>query len=131
MGPPAIAPAGTKDTRPLRDKSHQAYMRQDLLSWLQETGYDAQMSTLSNITAKDFRAIFHHLIELLDPCYPFNSSTRIEEEIIPALKCFRYPFVNSVDPKWLAAPASMHSWPALLGVLHWLVVVGKVCRMRH
>ncbi|KAI0315521.1 HEC/Ndc80p family-domain-containing protein [Amylostereum chailletii] len=125
MGPPMITPATAKDIRPLRDKSYQATMRQDVLAWLQGTGYDLTMSTLINITGKDFRAIFHHLVELLDPCYPFNPSLRIEEEIIPALKCLRYPYVNSIDSKWLAAPASMHSWPALLGVLHWLVGKGK------
>jgi hypothetical protein len=43
------------------------------------------------------------------------------------LKALRYPFAAQIDAKWLAAPASMHSWPFLLGMLHWLVEIGKVC----
>jgi len=42
------------------------------------------------------------------------------------LKALRYPFASQIDTKWLAAPASMHSWPFLLGMLHWLVEMGKV-----
>jgi len=79
-----------------------------------------------NITGKDFRGIFQHLVTLLDPFYPFDPKLRLEDEFLSALKALRYPFVNQLDSKWLAAPASMHSWPSLLGVLHWLVVMCKV-----
>jgi kinetochore protein NDC80 len=119
----------TKDTRPLRDRPYQTKMRQDILSFLQSTRYDITMQTLLNITGKDFRAITYHLIELLDPKYPFDPDARFEEEFVPALKAFRYPYVNQIDSKWLAAPASMHSWPFLLGVLHWLVEMCKVGRL--
>jgi len=84
------------------------------------------MQTLANITGKEYRNIFHYLFSMLDPGYPFDLQARFEDEFIPALKCIRYPFVGQIDPKWLAAPASMHSWPSLLGVLHWLTVMCKV-----
>lgn len=115
-----------KDTRPLRDRPYQTKMRGDIYSWLQSTGYDISMQTLVNITGKDFRAIFHHLVELIDPWHPFDPKVRFEDEFLPALKALRYPFVSQIDVKWLAAPASMHSWPSLLGMLHWLVEMGKV-----
>lgn len=88
------------------------------------------MQTLVNITGKDFRAIFHHLVELIDPWHPFDPKVRFEDEFLPALKALRYPFVAQIDVKWLAAPASMHSWPSLLGMLHWLVEMGKVSHSR-
>ena len=124
LQPAAIQPL--KDSRPLRDRQYQTKMRQDIVSWLQSTEYDISMQTLMNITGKEYRNIFQYLLSMLDPGYPFDPQARFEDEFILALKCIRYPFVGQVDPKWLAAPASMHSWPSLLGVLHWLTVMCKV-----
>lgn len=115
-----------KDTRPLRDRQYQTKMRQDILSYLQSSGFDISMSTLSNIQGKDYRAIFDFLVSTLDPFHPLNTNMRFEDEFVPALKALRYPFAHQIDNKWLAAPASMHSWPSLLGVLHWLVDLCKV-----
>jgi kinetochore protein NDC80 len=123
---PPVAIQPLKDSRPLRDRQYQAKMRQDIISWLQSTEYDISMQTLMNITGKEYRNIFLYLFSMLDPGYPFDPQARFEDEFIPALKCIRYPFVGQIDSKWLAAPASMHSWPSLLGVLHWLTVMCKV-----
>ena len=117
-----------KDTRPLRDRQYQTKMRQDIVSWLQSTEYDISTQTLANITGKEYRNIVQYLFSMLDPGYGFDPQMRFEDEFIQALKCIRYPFVGQIDPKWLAAPASMHSWPHLLGVLHWLIVMCKVRR---
>ena len=117
-----------KESRPLRDRQYQTKMRQDIVSWLQSTEYDISMQTLANITGKEYRNIVQYLFSMLDPGYPFDPQARFEDEFIQALKCIRYPFVGQIDPKWLAAPASMHSWPHLLGVLHWLIVM---CKVRH
>lgn len=115
-----------KDTRPLRDRQYQTKMRQDILSYLQSSGFDITMATLANIQGKDYRAIFDFLILNLDPFHPLNQNARFEDEFVPALKAVRYPFAHQIDNKWLAAPASMHSWPSLLGVLHWLVELNKM-----
>lgn len=101
-------------------------MKQDIYSWLQATEFDISMQTLSNITGKDYRAMFQHLVTIVDPAYPFDPRLRFEDEFQPALKALRYPFASQIDNKWLAAPGSMHSWPALLAALHWLVEMGKV-----
>jgi kinetochore protein NDC80 len=103
-------------------------MRQDILNYLQSNGFDISMASLSNIQGKDYRAIFDFLLLTLDPSHPLGQNARFEDEFVPALKSLRYPFAHQIDNKWLAAPASMHSWPSLLGVLHWLVEVCKVCR---
>ncbi|KAG1778539.1 HEC/Ndc80p family-domain-containing protein [Suillus placidus] len=114
-----------KDPRPLRERSYQSKMKQEIYSWLQATEFDISMQTLSSITGKDYRAMFQHLVVIVDPGYPFDSRLRFEDECQPALKALRYPFAAQIDNKWLAAPGSMHSWPALLAVLHWLVEMGK------
>ncbi|KAI6010177.1 HEC/Ndc80p family-domain-containing protein [Pisolithus marmoratus] len=122
------APSGSqplKDPRPIRERAYQSKMRQEIFSWLHATGYEISMQTLTNITGKDYRAMFQHLVNLIDPCYPFEPKVRFEDEFQPALRALRYPFVSQIDNKWLAAPGSMHSWPALLAVLHWLVDIGK------
>ncbi|EIW85247.1 hypothetical protein CONPUDRAFT_98128 [Coniophora puteana RWD-64-598 SS2] len=114
-----------KDPRPIRERSFQAKMRSEIFTWLQATEYDIAPSTLTNITGKDYRAIFHHLVQMLDPFYPFDQRLRFEDEFQPCLRAIKYPFASSIDNKWLAAPGSMHSWPALLAVLYWLVEMGK------
>ncbi|THH14706.1 hypothetical protein EW146_g5652 [Bondarzewia mesenterica] len=124
MPPPTTTQVG-KDTRPLRERQYQSKMRQDIFALLQSTSYDISMQTLISINGRDYRGIFNHLVLLLDGNYPFDPKLRFEDEFLPALKALQYPFVNQLDTKWLAAPASMHSWPALLGVLHWLAMMCK------
>ena len=126
--PPSVAPQALKDTRPLRDRQYQTMMRQDIVNWLGGTEYDISTQTLTNMTGIDYRKVFQFLLSMLDPGYLFDPQVRFEEEFVSALKCVQYPFVGQVDPKWLAAPASMYSWPSLLGVLHWLVCMCKVRR---
>jgi kinetochore protein NDC80 len=101
-------------------------MRQDIFNYLQSAGLDISMATLTNIQGKDYRAIFDYLVLSVDQSHPLNQNARFEDEFVPALRALRYPFAHQIDNKWLAAPASMHSWPSLLGVLHWLVEVCKV-----
>jgi kinetochore protein NDC80 len=115
-----------RDTRPLRERPFQARMRQDILNLLTSTSYDIDMKVLVNITGKDFRTIVLHLVYLIDPGYLFSEKARFEDEFVITLKAMRYPFAGSIDTKWLAAPASMHSWPFLLGALHWLCELVRV-----
>ncbi|OSD02863.1 hypothetical protein PYCCODRAFT_1444929 [Trametes coccinea BRFM310] len=114
-----------KDARPLRDRSFQAKMRQDVATFLISTGYEVAPQMLQNITGKDFRAVFQHLILYLDPLWPFKPDQRFEEQFMQALRAMKYPYVGQIDIKWLPTPAAMHSWPALLGALHWLVELGR------
>ncbi|PIL23804.1 hypothetical protein GSI_13555 [Ganoderma sinense ZZ0214-1] len=126
-GNQAAAPPSsqTKDTRPLRDRSFQAKMRQDVGTYLMNTGFDVVPQMLQNITGKDFRAVFQHLVTCLDPLWPFELEIRFEDHFMQALRAMKYPYVGQIDMKWLPTPAAMHSWPALLGMLHWLAELGK------
>ncbi|KAI0340605.1 hypothetical protein BDW22DRAFT_386897 [Trametopsis cervina] len=118
--PPSQA---TKDPRPVRERSFQAKMRQDIIDWLRQNEYDLSNQVLLNITAKAFRGIFEQLVLCLDPDWPFDPTKRLEDEFMPALKALHYPF--SIDLKWLAAPGAQHAWPWLLGALHWLAELGR------
>lgn len=132
MAPPTPAPIQpVKDPRNIRDKPVQQAMRTAIFNWLQESQIQATVSrqTLLSPTAKDFRAIFEHLVGLLDPTFVFGEKgKKFEDEVIPILKAHHYPFADALDKRWLAAPASMHSWPSLTAMLHWL---SELSRVRH
>jgi len=127
MAPPSSSQT-LKDNRPLRDRPFQAKMRQDVYNYLNDSGYEISMPMLTSMQGKDYRAIFDTLVLTLDPCHPLKEGARFEDEFIPTLKTLRYPFAHQLDTKWLAAVASPHSWPYLLGVLHWMV---EVCKVPH
>ncbi|KAJ3989988.1 HEC/Ndc80p family-domain-containing protein [Lentinula detonsa] len=117
-----------KDPRPIRERPFQNKERSDILNFCHDLGLDISMAQLLNIQRKDYRIIFEFLVELLDPCYPIDSTEKFEDTFIPALKTLGYPYAHSIDTKWLAAVGSPHTWPHLLGVLHWLV---EMCKMKE
>lgn len=116
----------TRDPRQLREKPVQAAMRQDIVAWLKAHDFDTSPTSLSNIHAKGYQLIFRQLVLIIDDGYNFSDNVPLHDEVLSALRALEYPFVSSIDSKWFAAPGSMHSWPTLLGALHWLVELGKV-----
>jgi kinetochore protein NDC80 len=126
----AAQPVVTKDPRPLRDKSVQSAMWDDIVRWLKQTGFEGSDFRLSSINGHSFRAIFEHLVSAANSSYYFpppedtREKAKWEAEFVAAVNWLRYPF--PVDVKWLAAPLTPHSWPSLLGLLHWLSDMGKV-----
>jgi kinetochore protein NDC80 len=116
-------------------------MWDSIIQWLRQTSFDTQGLKLSSITAQSFRGIFEHLILSVDEDYYFTPAEDIRErglkpdakekskwelEFTGALTWFGYPFINSIDVKWLATPSAPYSWPSLLAALHWLSDLGKV-----
>ncbi|KAL6309132.1 HEC/Ndc80p family-domain-containing protein [Sparassis latifolia] len=125
IGPLPGGQGSAKDTRPLRDKQFQARMRQDIVTWLLSNGYDVPPQILQNVSNKDFRSVFERLVTLLDSSWPFELDRRLEEQFLQPLRALRYPYVGQIDLKWIVTPATPHSWPHLLGVLHWLAETGR------
>lgn len=125
----AIPPSsqGTRDTRPLRDKQYQQKCRQEIAAWLSSNGYSITSQAIASLRANDFRTIYQELVLLLDPNWPFNPEQRFEDQFVQSLRAFQYPYINQIDLRWLPTPAAMHSWPTLLGMLHWMTEMGKVC----
>jgi len=117
----------SKDPRAYREKSVQQMMRSGILSVLQNTGFqgNATAKMLASPTAKEFRAIFEHFVSILD--HGRKIKGKFEDEFVLIFKDFEYPFADSLDKKWLAAPASMHSWPSLVAALHWMANLVEVC----
>jgi kinetochore protein NDC80 len=138
MMPPAASAASSsqgfsKDPRALRDKPTQTAMWNDVVRWLRLHDYELQDAKVSAVMGLDFRKMFQHLVMVADPDYAFpvgleetREKGRWEPEMLGALAHVGYPFAGTIDLKWLATPTAMHSWPSLLGMLHFLVELGKV-----
>ncbi|KAF8758374.1 Ran-interacting Mog1 protein [Rhizoctonia solani] len=89
-----------KDTRPIRDKSFQLMCANE-----------------------DFQTIFIFLInDVIDPNFQWGRAGRkMEDDIILLLKDHRYRSADTISKSSLAAVGSMHAWPNVLAMLHWLV----------
>ena len=101
-------------------------MRQDIIDWCRVNEFDIQPQVLQNITAKDFRVIFEQLVQCVDSGWIFEPAKVLGDQLIQALRALQYPYVGSIDLKWLSAPGAPYSWPSLLGMLHWLAELGRV-----
>ncbi|KAF8590521.1 hypothetical protein K439DRAFT_1329564 [Ramaria rubella] len=115
-----------KDNRPIRDKQFQNLEQKQILKFLTEGQFPGNitMKTLQSPTSKDFQTVFRWLFEILDPCYVLcKGNKKFDDEIIPTLKYHRYPAADLINIKWMQAVGSMHAWPSMLAVLHWMTLL--------
>ncbi|KAF8487646.1 HEC/Ndc80p family-domain-containing protein [Gautieria morchelliformis] len=115
-----------KDNRPIRDKQFQILEQKQILKFLAEAQFPGNitMKTLQSPTSKDFQTVFRWLFEILDPCYVLcKGNKKFDDEIIPTLKYHRYPAADQINIKWMQAVGSMHAWPSMLAVLHWMTLL--------
>lgn len=107
------------DPRPLSDRAYRAACTKDIVQFALDNGYAMPISPkiLTNPSSRDFQNILLFLLRSLDPTFDFKK--RFEEELPVVLKAIGYPF--TVSKSALTAVGSPHSWPALLGVLTWLL----------
>ncbi|KAL9623687.1 MAG: hypothetical protein Q9160_002143 [Pyrenula sp. 1 TL-2023] len=126
----APLPAGVpKDPRPLRDRSYQTRIGQELLDYLTHNNFELEMkhslsqNTLKSPTQKDFNYIFQWLYRRLDPGYRFQKS--IDAEVPPILKQLRYPFEKSITKSQIAAVGGQN-WSTFLGLLHWMMQLSQM-----
>ena len=124
------APAGVpKDPRPLRDRSYQGRISQELLEYLTHNNFEMEMkhslsqNTLKSPTQKDFNCIFQWLYRRLDPGYRFQKS--IDAEVPPILKQLRYPFEKNITKSQIAAVGGQN-WSTFLGLLHWMMQLAQM-----
>ncbi|KAF8520204.1 HEC/Ndc80p family-domain-containing protein [Hysterangium stoloniferum] len=134
MSRQSIAPAAVltnmaqtvKDSRPIRDKQFQILEQKQILKFLTEGQFPGNITlkTLQSPTSKDFQTVFRWLFEILDPCYVLcKGNKKFDDEIIPTLKYHRYPSADLINIKWMQAVGSMHAWPSMLAVLHWMTLL--------
>jgi len=117
-----------KDPRP-RDKKTIAQWQREVHEFLQERGYQEPLTikTLQTPTTKDFHNIFKFVIQCSDPCHVWGIyGKKLEDEVIPLLKSMGYTAYDTLTKSGLQAPGSMHTWPQLLAMLHWIVTTIKL-----
>ncbi|PLN79880.1 HEC/Ndc80p family-domain-containing protein [Aspergillus taichungensis] len=118
-----------RDPRPLRDRSFQARIGQELLEYLTHNNFELEMkhslgqNTLRSPTQKDFNFIFQWLYHRIDPGYRFQKA--MDAEVPPILKQLRYPYEKGITKSQIAAVGGQN-WPTFLGMLHWLMQLAQM-----
>ncbi|KAI5288808.1 kinetochore-associated Ndc80 complex subunit ndc80 [Ascosphaera aggregata] len=118
-----------RDPRPLRDRSFQARISQELLDYLVHNNFELEMkhsltqNTLKSPTQKDFTYIFQWLYHRIDPSYKFIKG--MDAEVPPILKQLRYPFAGSITKSQITAVGGQN-WSTFLGMLHWLMQLAQM-----
>ncbi|KAI1074198.1 HEC/Ndc80p family-domain-containing protein [Whalleya microplaca] len=118
-----------RDPRPLKDRSFQARIGQELLDYLSQHNFEMEMKhTLShNIikspTQKDFNYMFQWLYHRIDPSYRFQKN--IDQEVPPILKQLRYPYEKSITKSQISAVGGQN-WSTFLGLLHWMMQLAQM-----
>ncbi|KAG9239439.1 HEC/Ndc80p family-domain-containing protein [Amylocarpus encephaloides] len=127
----APQPAGVpKDPRPLKDRSYQAKIGQELLDYMSNNNFEMEMkhtlsqNTIRSPTGKDFNFMFQWLYHRIDPSYRFQRS--IDQEVPPILSQLRYPFQKSITKSSLAAVGSQNTWHLFLGLLYWMMQLAQM-----
>ena len=123
---PASAP---RDPRPLKDRTYQAKIGQEMLDYLTQNNFELEMkhalgqNTLKSPTQKDFNLIFQWLYHRIDPAYRFQKN--IDAEVPPILKQLRYPFEKNITKSQIAAVGGQN-WSTFLGLLHWMMQLAQM-----
>jgi kinetochore protein NDC80 len=126
----APQPAGVpRDPRPLKDRSYQTKIGQELLEYLAQHNFEMDMkhSLSQNIikspTQKDFNFMFQWLYHRIDPSYRFQKN--IDQEVPPLLKQLRYPYEKSITKSQISAVGGQN-WSTFLGLLHWMMELAQM-----
>jgi kinetochore protein NDC80 len=97
----APQPAGVpKDPRPLKDRTYQMRIGQELLDYLAANNFEMEMKyslkqdIVKSPTQKDFNMMFQWLYHRIDPSYRFQKN--IDQEVPPILTQLRYPYHKSI-----------------------------------
>jgi kinetochore protein NDC80 len=118
-----------RDPRPLKDRSFQARIGQELLEYMTHNNFEVEMkhvlsqNVLKSPTQKDFNFMFQWLYHRIDPSHRFQKN--IDQELPPILKQLRYPFERSITKSQIAAVGGQN-WSTFLGVLHWMMQLAQM-----
>ena len=132
----APQPAGVpRDPRPLKDRSYQTRIGQELLEYLAQHNFEMEMkhmlsqNIIKSPTQKDFNYMFQWLYHRIDPSYRFQKN--IDQEVPPLLKQLRYPYEKSITKSQIAAVGGQN-WSTFLGLLHWMMQLAQMLeRYQH
>lgn len=113
-----------RDPRPLKDRSFQARIGQELLEFLANRNFEIEMghklsdNFIKSPTQKDFNTVFKFLYNQIDENYRFQKN--IDQEVPPLLKQLRYPYEKNITKSQIAAVGGQN-WSTFLGLLHWMM----------
>lgn len=126
----APQPAGVpRDPRPLKDRSYQARIGQELLDYLVQHNFEMEMkhvltqNIVKSPTQKDFNYMFQWLYHRIDPSHKFQKN--IDQEVPPILKQLRYPYEKSITKSQISAVGGQN-WSTFLGLLHWMMQLAQM-----
>ncbi|KAK0708217.1 HEC/Ndc80p family-domain-containing protein [Lasiosphaeris hirsuta] len=118
-----------RDPRPLKDRSYQMRIGQELLEYLAKNNFEMEMNHklsenfTKSPTQKDFNFMFQWLYHRIDPSYRFQKN--IDQEVPPLLKQLRYPYEKSITKSQIAAVGGQN-WSTFLGLLHWMMQLAQM-----
>ncbi|KAF4967620.1 hypothetical protein FZEAL_10513, partial [Fusarium zealandicum] len=118
-----------RDPRPLKDRSFQARIGQEILEYMVQNNFELEMkhtlsqNVIKSPTQKDFNYMFQWLYHRIDPSHKFQKN--IDQEVPPILKQMRYPFERSITKSQIAAVGGQN-WSTFLGLLHWMMQLGQM-----
>ncbi|KAK4185570.1 putative kinetochore protein ndc80 [Podospora australis] len=118
-----------RDPRPLKDRSYQGRLGQELLEYLAKNNFEMEANHklsdnfIKSPTQKDFNFLFQWLYKRIDPSYRFQKN--IDQEVPPLLKQLRYPYEKSITKSQIAAVGGQN-WSTFLGLLHWMMQLAQV-----
>lgn len=123
-------PAGVpRDPRPLKDRSFQARIGQELMEYMTQNNFELEMkhvlspNAMKSPTQKDFNYMFQWLYHRIDPSHRFQKN--IDQEVPPILKQLRYPFERSITKSQIAAVGGQN-WSTFLGLLYWMMQLAQM-----
>jgi kinetochore protein NDC80 len=118
-----------RDPRPLKDRSYQARIGQELMEYMVQNNFEMEMkhvlsqNAIKSPTQKDFNYMFQWLYHRIDPSHRFQKN--IDQEVPPILKQLRYPFERSITKSQIAAVGGQN-WSTFLGLLHWMMQLAQM-----
>ncbi|KAI9151929.1 putative kinetochore protein NDC80 [Paramyrothecium foliicola] len=118
-----------RDPRPLKDRSYQARIGQELMEYMVHNNFEMEMkhvlsqNVIKSPTQKDFNYMFQWLYHRIDPSHRFQKN--IDQEVPPILKQLRYPFERSITKSQIAAVGGQN-WSTFLGLLHWMMQLAQM-----
>ncbi|KAL2266243.1 hypothetical protein VTJ83DRAFT_5595 [Remersonia thermophila] len=121
-----------RDPRPLKDRSYQNRLGQELIEYLAKHNFEMEMNHklsdnfIKSPTQKDFNYMFQWLYHRIDPSYRFQKN--IDQEVPPLLKQMRYPFERSITKSQIAAVGGQN-WSTFLGLLHWMMQLAQMLEL--
>ncbi len=128
VGGKSGAGGGVRDTRSLNDKAFQSAATEDVVRFLEEAGYHKVLpASAFPVGSTEFKAIFEFLIGFLIPGYEVPKKG-FETAIPELLRKVGYPV--QVSKSTFQTLGTKHSWPHVLGVLHYLAGRAARCLRR-